>query len=82
MSFSPNELAPVALLKRPGQFDLYVFKVESTRIADAVSMTDEQVSVVPSRAVIEGQHPMIENLPWLHGMAFDGYGKVAEVVYD
>lgn len=82
LSFAPNELVPVAFLKRPSQFDLYVFKVESPHIADAVSMTDEQVSVVPSRAIIEGQHPMLENLPWLHGMAFDGYGKVAEVVYD
>lgn len=77
-----SELRPVALLRRPGQFDLYAFKTESPRIVEVKTLTDEPVSLVPVQAVLQGRHPAIENLPWLYGMAFDGSEKVAEVEYD
>ncbi len=80
--FEEGVLDAVALLRRPAEFDLYVFKTEHADVVHAASHTDEKVRVVPSTSVTEQRHPMIENLPWLYGMAFDGYGKLAEVVYD
>ncbi len=78
----PEVYRPVALVERTGQFEMFVFAVTDPLLVQVSSLTDEQVLKLPVAELLVGSHPMIENLPWLFGLAHDGYAKLAHIRYD
>ncbi len=73
---------PVALGERPGQFEMFVFATETDELGAARTCTDEAVELLDVQTLKAEGYPAIENLGWLYGLAFDGYGKLAHIVYD
>ncbi len=74
---------PVAHVCRPGGFEMYVFALEHPDVERAQALTDEPLEFVHVDTL--SAMPMneaLENLCWLHGLAFDGFSKFATVVYD
>lgn len=79
----PDQLRPVAHLLREGYFEVFVFASETPDIVAAKAHTDEDVvllSISELHSLTQGE--CLENLPWLHDMAFDGRPKCARIEYD
>lgn len=76
-------LAPIAVLKRAGDFRMHVFSVDIDDADAAQTLTEEETVVVPLMDVLLGNRPSIENVGWLALMALDGNPtpKLAEIEY-
>jgi 8-oxo-dGTP diphosphatase len=75
-------LNPVALLKSPSWFNMYVFSAEHSSIALAHTTTEEPITHLPEERVRTlPEVEAIENVSWLFGLAFDGNKKIAEILY-
>lgn len=78
---SHDAFRPVALVERPGEFEMFVFAAETDELEQARTCTDEAVELLNVPTLKAEGYPAIENLAWLYGMAFDGYPKLAHVYY-
>ena len=82
IAYAPCDLRPVAVLAKDGEFEVFVFAVESEKVVNSISKTEERVSLLDTLELrLMGRERGIENLAWLYGMAFDGYAKCARIEY-
>ena len=80
VALAMDQLRPVALMVREGDFEVFVFAAESGEFAGAQSLTDEPVALLDVAEL--GSPRCLESLAWLYGMAFDGYSKCARIEFD
>jgi hypothetical protein len=80
VALAMDQLRPVALMVRKGDFEVFVFAAESDDFAGARALTDEPVGLLDVAEL--GSPQCLESLAWLYGMAFDGYSKCARIEFD